>query len=162
MSEWRKVEVYEREAACHDPECDYMGIETWRSDRLHAWGLCTKCGKSWDVSDAPSLSTQGHLNAMATEVREINVANGWEVPCKEDWDRPNRIPTLLALMHSEVSEALEGFRAGDRENVAEEMADVVIRVLDFTGGLGIDLDKEIADKMAKNRKRGYRHGGKRI
>ncbi len=41
-----------------------------------------------------------------------------------------------------------------------EIADVVIRCLDLAGGLGIDLEEIIAEKVAFNRGRKHRHGGK--
>ena len=102
------------------------------------------------------------LNDLAHQILEINRANGWKVATPESWDDERHIPTLLCLIHSEVSEALEGFRKGDRENVAEELADVLIRVLDTAGGLGIDMDAEVRAKLEKNRQRGFRHGGKRV
>lgn len=68
------------------------------------------------------------------------------------------LATRLALIHSEVSEALEALRKGDMENFAEELADIVIRVADTAGGLDIDLEGEIIKKMEKNKKRGYKHG----
>lgn len=102
------------------------------------------------------------LNDLAKEVNKINSANGWAVPVPGDWSQPYKVPTMLALIHTEVSEATEGFRENDKENFIEEMADVVIRVLDLTGGLGMDLDKAILQKLEKNKKRAYKHGGKRI
>lgn len=102
------------------------------------------------------------LNELAAEINEINRANGWNVLTPEAWADPYHIPAVLALIHSEVSEALEGFRHEDWENVAEEIADVVIRCLDMAGGLGIDLDAEVGAKLDKNRGRGHKHGGKRI
>lgn len=99
------------------------------------------------------------LNDLGAEIHEVNEANGWNCPKPSDWDDPNRIPTFLCLIHSEVSEALEGFRIDDRENVAEELTDVLIRVLDLAFGLGIDMDEEVRLKLAKNRTRGIRHGG---
>jgi NTP pyrophosphatase (non-canonical NTP hydrolase) len=102
------------------------------------------------------------LNDMAREVLAINTANGWNVLKPEEWDDTYKVPTVLALIHSEVSEALEGFRHGDKANFAEELADIQIRLLDCAGGLGIDLDAEVAAKMTKNRSRGFRHGGKRV
>ena len=65
---------------------------------------------------------------------------------------------LIALMHSELSEALEGLRHNDWSNVAEEMADCMIRIGDFCEARGIDLEKAIIDKMKKNKKRPYKHG----
>ncbi len=82
------------------------------------------------------------------------------------------IPGLLCLIHSEVSEALEDYREGKLRlqhtddgkpvGLPSELADVVIRVLDMSGALGIDLESVIAEKMAYNERRPYRHGGKRL
>ena len=71
-----------------------------------------------------------------------------------------KIPAVLALIGSEVSEALEGFRNRDRANFEEELADVVIRVLDLAAGLGVDMDEQVKRKLAANRLRGFRHGNK--
>lgn len=75
-----------------------------------------------------------------------------------DIDTNNAIATRLALIHSEISEALEALRIGDMENFAEELADIVIRVADMAGGLDIDLEQEIIKKMEENKVRGYMHG----
>lgn len=102
------------------------------------------------------------LNEMAKEVIAINTANGWNVLKPEQWEDTYKVPAILALIHSEASEALEGFRHNDKANFIEEMADIVIRVLDCTGGLGMDLDGAIQAKLEKNKTRGIRHGGKRV
>lgn len=102
------------------------------------------------------------LCGLAGEINEINRANGWEVLEPEQWSDPYKIPALLALIHSEVSEALEGFRHNDKVNFEEELADVLIRTLDLAGGLGMDIDAAVLEKLGKNRERGYKHGGKRI
>jgi NTP pyrophosphatase (non-canonical NTP hydrolase) len=73
------------------------------------------------------------------------------------WDDPREIGTLLALIHSEVSEALEADRLGDRENFAEELADAVIRIADLAGGVAIDLEAAIVEKMARNAQRPMLH-----
>lgn len=92
---------------------------------------------------------------------------------KSGWydDGERNIPEMLALIHSEVSEALEDYRAGAMEmstlpsgkpvGFESELADTVIRVCDLAGYLGIDLERAIAEKMAYNATRGHRHGGKR-
>lgn len=64
----------------------------------------------------------------------------------------------LALVHSEVSEMVEAARKGDFEGFQEEMADVFIRLLDLAGGMGIDIENAIGEKMSKNEARPFRHG----
>lgn len=63
----------------------------------------------------------------------------------------------LALVHSEVSEGLEGHRKGlmddklpHRPMLEVELADAVIRIADLAGALGYDLGGAIAEKLAFN------------
>lgn len=78
------------------------------------------------------------------------------------WGTPINIPEKLALVHSEVSEALEELRATkfDTKKFGEELADVVIRVLDIGEHFGIDIYMEVVKKHEKNIKRPYKHGKK--
>jgi NTP pyrophosphatase (non-canonical NTP hydrolase) len=66
----------------------------------------------------------------------------------------------LALIHSEVSEGLEGHRKGKmddhlphRSMIEVELADAVIRIADLAGALGLDLGGAIAEKLAYNAQR---------
>lgn len=80
----------------------------------------------------------------------------------------------LALVHSEVSEALEAYREsgstteaweredGKPEGVPSELADVVIRVLDLCYVEGIDLQEHVQSKLAYNAGRPHLHGGKKL
>lgn len=66
----------------------------------------------------------------------------------------------LCLVHSEVSEAMEGHRKGlpddklpHRPMIEVELADAMIRIADLAGALGLDLGGAIAEKMAFNAQR---------
>lgn len=88
------------------------------------------------------------------------------------WNPPMPFPTAIALIHSELSEALEEDRKGmpmvyhnkgnkKPEGVAVELADAVIRICDLCGYLKIDLEKVIAEKMAYNTGRDLNKHGKK-
>lgn len=70
----------------------------------------------------------------------------------------SEISQKLALIHSEVSEALEAVREGSKEEFAEELADVLIRTADLAGALQINLSAAVASKLEKNKSRPFRHG----
>ena len=114
------------------------------------------------MNEEIDIAQSGFLKELGTTINEINRANGWKVCTPDDWNDDYKVPGVLALIHSEVSEAMEGFRAGDKHNFEEELADVLIRVLDCASGLGFDMDAAVSNKLEANRTRGYRHGGKRV
>lgn len=95
-----------------------------------------------------------HIRELQKDIHELAVEKGW-------YDSPREVPELLCLIHSEVSEALEAYRKSDSENMAEEFADIVIRVFDAAEYLGIDMEDEIVIKHERNKERSYRHGGKK-
>jgi len=109
------------------------------------------------------------------------VEHGW-------WEEERSFGEIIALCHSELSEALEEYRDGKQEvyckgvdicdrdcsectlpidmkkpeGIAVELADCIIRILDYCGAAGIDIDEVIKLKHEYNKTRPYKHGGKRI
>lgn len=77
------------------------------------------------------------------------------------WDEERNDGELIALMHSELSEALEAMRNHlATDAIAEELADCCIRIFDYCGARDIDLEKALINKMEYNKTRPYRHGKK--
>lgn len=80
-------------------------------------------------------------------------------------DSPER---SIALVHSELSEALEAVRQGNLRSkkipeyslVAEEMSDVVLRMMDWAALEDINLAGAILAKLEYNAGRPAKHGGK--
>ncbi|MBI4695528.1 MAG: hypothetical protein HY749_16040 [Gammaproteobacteria bacterium] len=98
---------------------------------------------------------------MSAQVRATAIEKGW-------WDKPRNDGEIIALMHSELSEALEGLRHGNPPDdhipefsaVEAEMADVIIRIMDFGKARGLRVGEAVLAKAAYNERRSYKHGGK--
>lgn len=108
---------------------------------------------------ASEVSNNKTINDLCSDAFEIAKQNGWH-------DEKREFGTLIALMHSELSEALEAYRKDSEDvmwsNITEELADVCIRIFNACGEYNLDLATAIESKMEKNKARGYKYGGRRI
>ena len=72
----------------------------------------------------------------------------------------------MALIHAEISEALEALRDGNPSsnkimefiNLEEELADAVIRIMDYAFGKDLDIAGAILAKLEYNKSREFMHG----
>jgi NTP pyrophosphatase (non-canonical NTP hydrolase) len=100
---------------------------------------------------------------MQEQVHTTAKAKGWH-------DSPRTHGEFIALMHSELSEALEHARVNpqnskddklpNRPGVEVELADCIIRIMDYAEWHGFDVGGAIVAKADYNRGRSYRHGNK--
>ena len=64
----------------------------------------------------------------------------------------------IAKIMGEGGEAVSAIQHGDYDGMYEELADIVIRVLDLAGYCAIPIGDIILAKMEKNKNRPYKHG----
>jgi NTP pyrophosphatase (non-canonical NTP hydrolase) len=100
------------------------------------------------------------LAKLVQDIFARNLAAGWWSDLATGERKDRNVAEMLALVHSEVSEALEGWRKGlmddhlpSRRMLEVELADVVVRVCDMAGGLGLDLAGALFEKVVYNGKR---------
>ncbi|MDP3908879.1 MAG: hypothetical protein Q8Q14_00670 [Gemmatimonadales bacterium] len=109
------------------------------------------------------------IGELVREAHGTARAKGWHDDDETPPD-PIRIVAWLGLVCSEAAEAMEDVRLGNMaltfgedgkpEGLPSELADILIRVADIAGALGIDLEAAVVAKASYNARRSRRHGGK--
>lgn len=113
---------------------------------------------------------------VESKEQAYNFLNSWEqmaerihVTAREKgwWDKERNNGEIIALIHSELSEGLEALRKDLQDDhlpeylgIEVELADAVIRIMDFAKARGYRLPEAILMKMKYNEGREHKHGGK--
>lgn len=145
-----------------DEYCDKprRGIGSW----LLGEDFGKFCFMSYKKKDNMENSKQSFVEsfeAFSKEMYDNNVNKGF-------WPENRNIGEALALVHSEISEALEGLRQGNPADdkipqhscMAAELADAIIRIMDISQGLKLNVGQAIVDKHNFNLTRPHKHGKK--
>lgn len=101
-------------------------------------------------------------NELQHICHNLAVSSGWwkDLKTGEDMRGKRNVGELLCLIHSEISEAMEGHRKNlndthltNRKMLEVELADAVIRIMDMAGGFDMDIGGAIAEKLKYNQSR---------
>lgn len=119
------------------------------------------CSTTTRLFVAEHLQSQSdNLNEIMHECHKRSLDAGWyhNPITKERLER--NVPEMLCLIHSEISEALEGYRKNlnddklpHRKMIEVELADALIRIADLAGYLGLDLGGAYVEKLLYNETR---------
>lgn len=103
---------------------------------------------------------QNEINKLRDLCYQQSYEAGWHTDFETGELLDRNRAEMICLMHSELSEAMEGERKGlmddhlpNRPMAEVEMADAVIRIMDYCGRFGYDIGGAIVEKMEYNKNR---------
>jgi len=146
LKRWHKVRNYQGEKM--EDQTPYKPFEFWAEEQTETHHEIDRVRfiDAWEE--------------MESEVHNIAIQKGW-------WESDRADGEIIALIHSELSECLEACREKyptkdkhlpHRNNNEVELADAVIRIMDFAGAKGWDVCGALCDKVEYNRTRPFKHG----
>ena len=111
------------------------------------------------LTDEEDLAIRG-LRAAQNLAHSTATNAGWYRDPKTGLPVERNFGEVVALMHSELSEALEAHRKNlmddklpDRSGIEVEFADCIIRILDTAAAMGLDVPGAVIAKNRFNRTR---------
>ncbi len=124
-------------------------LSHFNEDATRIRELAKICDRGLEIEEA--------CEGLTTICHGVAFASGWWLDPKTGESKDRNMGEMLCLVHSEISEAMEGDRKNKmddhlphRKSLEVELADAVIRIFDIAGGLNLDLGGAVAEKLAYN------------
>lgn len=126
------------------------GVQPWRNDRNDS-GRYVMTYQQKIKRNVEQKTIRSNVNCLSMMCNGLSSEAAWHSSGVVD------VPKCLCLIHSEISEALEGHRKGlmddhlpNRKMFEVELADAVIRIMDLAGALNIDIGGALVEKLLYN------------
>lgn len=156
-----------------DPPVSYQQIHKYESgqNRISAVSLAQAAkalGRPlrWFLSEDAAEDALANKEAFVRHWNDMAAISHKGAKERGFWERGPGVAELIALMHKELSQALQAHREGNRKDdklpwlsgLSVQLADCVNRILDIDAALSLGVAEALVEKMAFNEQRGRLHG----
>jgi len=139
-----------RQEATMSCECDTsVGISCYGCEARYLVGLFETTLAGEEINQYDENAIRSCFGMLMKDIHNTAVKHGF-------WEEGRRKAEYIALMHSELSEALEEIRNDCDET--EELGDCIIRILDYCEAHKLDIAYYLTKKIAENKNREHKHG----